>query len=96
MTYFPDKAHNEWLQIGSTLGIPALLVYLTLIILTLRKLRKTNLKENKTSFILYICIISYILQSMFNISTIGVAPIYYLIIGYSLQMNNIIKLKEKN
>ena len=93
---FPDKAHNEWLHIGATIGIPALIIYVTFIILILRKLRKTNLKENKISFIIYICIISYIIQSMFNISTIGVAPIYYLIIGYSLQLNNLVKLKEKN
>lgn len=93
---FPDKAHNELLHIGSTIGIPALIIYITFIILTLRKLRKTNLKENKISFIIYICIISYIIQSMFNISTIGIAPIYYLIIGYAYQMNNLVKLKEKN
>ena len=93
---FPDKAHNEWLHIGSTIGMPALIIYLTFILSSLRKVRKTNLKENKSSFILYLCIISYIIQSMFNISTIGIAPVYYLIIGYSLQINNVAKLKDKN
>lgn len=93
---FPDKAHNEWLHIGSTIGIPAFIIYVTFIILVLRKLRKTNFKENKVAFIIYISIISYIIQSMFNISTIGVAPIYYLIIGYSLNINNFAKLKDKN
>ena len=73
-----DKAHNEYLQIAATMGIPALIVYLIFVgqILVKQKMFKDN-----SSFILVIPIISYICQAFFNISTIGVAPIFWCILG---------------
>ena len=93
---FPDKAHNEYLQIASTIGIPALLLYLTFIILTLKKLIKNNLLESNQWFILFLCLIGYLIQAFFNISTIGVAPIFYFLLGYSYQVNDTVRLKDKN
>lgn len=92
---FPDKAHNEYLQIAATIGIPALIIYLTFLILTLKKISKTKLTQNKQNFIIFICLISYLIQAFTNISTIGVAPIFYFLLGYSNQINNTIKLNEK-
>ena len=93
---FPDKAHNEYLQIAATLGIPALIIYLTFIVLTLKKSLKTKLTQSKQNFIIFICFIGYLIQAFTNISTIGVAPIFYFLLGYSNQINNTIKLNEKN
>lgn len=75
-----DKAHNEYLQIGATLGIPALICYLTFIALILFSKIKLTVK-NRFYFILCITIISYLVQAFFNISTIGVAPLFWMILG---------------
>jgi len=77
-----DKAHNEYLQIAATIGIPALIVYLIFISkILLPKLK--NIFKDKVSLLLTLTIISYLTQAFFNISTIGVAPLYWMILGLS-------------
>lgn len=76
----PDKAHNEYLQIAATIGIPAVVIYLVFICLILLPKMKYMLKD-KTKFIICITIISYLVQAFFNISTIGVAPLFWMILG---------------
>ena len=75
-----DKAHNEYLQITATIGIPALVIYLIFIGMVLLPKTKYMLK-NKENFIICVTIISYLVQAFFNISTIGVAPIFWMILG---------------
>lgn len=75
-----DKAHNEYLQYAVTLGIPALLIYIAFILCML----KDNIKDIETNdekLILYLIIISYLVQANFNISTIGVAPLFWFSLG---------------
>lgn len=74
-----DKAHNEYLQIAATIGIPALIAYLVFLILIC--IKEKNLLSNDSTFILMIPIISYLFQAFFNISTIGVAPIFWFLLG---------------
>ena len=76
---YADKAHNEYLQIAATMGIPALIVYMAFVTQILAK-NKNMFKDNST-FILMIPIIAYLVQAFFNISTIGVAPIFWLLLG---------------
>lgn len=76
---YADKAHNEYLQIAATIGIPALIVYLALLAQILSK--NKNMFKNNGTFILIIPIIAYLVQAFFNISTIGVAPIFWLLLG---------------
>lgn len=90
----PDKAHNEYLQIAATIGIPALTIYLTFICLILFPKIKLILK-NKLMFISCITIISYLVQAFFNISTIGVAPLFWMILGLSDNEDFVNNLKEK-
>ena len=75
-----DKAHNEYLHIAVTLGIPALVIYLTLLCMIVFPKLKNILKQEKT-FIILSAIISYLVQAFFNISTIGVAPLFWLALG---------------
>ena len=75
-----DKAHNEYLQIAATIGIPALIVYLSFIGLILFPKIKEMFK-NKLLFILVLTIIGYLTQAFFNISTIGVAPLFWMLLG---------------
>lgn len=73
----PDKAHNEYLHIAVTMGIPAAVLYLIfLALILLPKLKK--MFNNYTLFIIMSVIISYSAQAFFNISTIGVAPLFWI------------------
>lgn len=74
-----DKAHNEYLQIAATIGIPALIIYLAFIIQIIFKDKK--LFEHNATFIFIVAIVSYLAQAFFNISTIGVTPILWLLLG---------------
>ena len=77
-----DKAHNEFLQIAAASGIPALIAYLVLLDLILSPKIKTMFTDKKT-LLFSLCIISYLVQSFFNISTLGVAPLFWMILGLS-------------
>lgn len=77
---FVDKAHNEYLQIAVTMGIPAITIYLGAVTLILLPNMKKSLKSEE-SMLISTVIISYLAQAFFNISTIGVAPIYWFILG---------------
>ena len=92
----PDKAHNEYLHIAATLGIPALLVYLIfLALIVLPKLK--NMDKDKKSLIFSLAILSYLAQAFFNISTIGVSPLFWMLLGLSDNENierSIIKYEQ--
>lgn len=76
----PDKAHNEYLHIAATIGIPALILYCIFIGMILLPKMKHMLND-KMAFVISITIISYLVQAFFNISTIGVAPLFWMILG---------------
>ena len=75
-----DKAHNEFLQIAVTMGVPALIVYLVFIVFVMKKDLK-DIMKNKISFIFAIVFISYTVQAFFNLSVIQVAPFYWILLG---------------
>lgn len=89
-----DKVHNEYLQIAATIGIPALIIYLVFLALIVLPRMKLILKD-KISFIIFLVILSYLVQAFFNISTIGVAPLFWMILGLSDNEGFILKIKEK-
>ncbi len=75
-----DKAHNEYLQIAATMGIPAIIIYL-IFISTIEISCMKKMLKHKVIAIYFIIITSYLTQAFFNISTIGVAPIFWFILG---------------
>lgn len=75
----PDKAHNEYLNIAGTLGIPALIIYLAFLAQIFGKTKQ--IYKNNANFIFVLPIISYLIQAFFNISTIGVTPIFWFLLG---------------
>lgn len=76
----PDKAHNEYLHIAVTIGFPAMIIYL--IFLGSIMLPKIKMVFNEEYiFILFSVVISYLAQAFFNISTIGVAPLFWMTLG---------------
>lgn len=86
-----DKAHNEYLQYAVTIGIPGLFVYLLFIYKILEK--QKDIFTNKITLLFSVAIIAYLVQAFFNISTIGVAPIFWLLLG--LIQNDKFKSKIK-
>ena len=82
------KAHNEFLQILFCEGIYCFLIYLVLIgymeYTSIKKIRKSKKKNKYYLITLFITVNGYIIQSVFNISTILVAPFYYYLFGLLL------------
>ncbi len=97
-----DKAHSEYIQLGVTSGIPALVIYLFLLLYLLYNLKPKTLKTidiesitGKKKFIkisLFFAVLAYSLQAALNISVVTVAPIFWTILGFAGAY--IINLKE--
>ncbi len=79
-----DKAHSEYLQIGTTLGIPALIAYLWFLFKVIKR-NIAKLKDNKNTYniALFLAVSAYLIQATFNISVVTVAPVFWLILGLS-------------
>ena len=90
-----DKAHNEYLHIAVTMGIPALLFYLAFIgMIVIKGIKRSS--KHKVIAMYTIVIISYLVQAFFNISTIGIAPIFWFILGLASRSINHEKIKQYN
>jgi O-antigen ligase len=89
-----DKAHNEYLQIAITLGVPALMTYLCFLFLILRRaFQAVKLAEGNEKILIYgliATIIGYLVQAFFNISTVPVAPIFWSILGITLAKSTLV------
>lgn len=74
-----DKAHNEYLQLLVTQGIFALASYLFIYSYVVYKGTKNAFKYKEIYLVLPI--IGYLVQAFFNISTIEVAPLFFIALG---------------
>lgn len=74
-----DKAHNVYLQIGITNGIPALIIYMAICFITFIKGFKL---KDKFSLAMYMGFVTYCIQAFANISVIDVAPYFYIVLGF--------------
>ncbi|WP_172799217.1 O-antigen ligase [Bacillus sp. FJAT-29814] len=94
-----DKAHNEYLHMAITLGVPALLIYLSLIAAILYKaLSAVRVAEgNEKIFLLCLLatIIGYLAQAFFNISVVPVAPLFWAFLGITLARSEFALNKSK-
>lgn len=75
-----DKAHNEYLHIAVTSGVPSLLIYLQFLFNVL-KVGFKRLSINSTYWPLFSAIIGYLTQAFFNISVVSVAYIFWIYLG---------------
>lgn len=89
-TRYVDKAHNDFLNIAVTTGIPSMIVYLLFIISVI----KTGLSNLKNPLILLLLpsISGYLIAIFFNISVTSVAYIYWVFLGM-IASNNKAKAK---
>jgi O-antigen ligase len=83
-----DKAHNEYLQTAVTEGIPALICYVLFILGIVTK-AKNNIKDNILIIPVFCSILGYLLQAFFNISVVGVAPVYWAILGITRNFSSV-------
>lgn len=82
-----DKAHNEYLNTAVTCGIPALIFYIVLLTLILKKAKRAA--EKNIMIIPVICsICGYIVQAFFNISVVSVAPLYWVMLGIAVNFSD--------
>ena len=86
---YPDKAHNEYLHIAVTTGIPSLLVYLTMCFLIILK-GLTRLKNCKIMLLILSSVMGYMTAAFFNISVVSVAYVYWSFLGLLAGNNNIV------
>lgn len=80
-----DKAHNEFLEYAVGGGIFTVISYTLILSVILLGLFK-SIKEDRVK-VLFITIITFIVQSMFNISVVMVAPIVWIILGCALKVS---------
>lgn len=80
-----DKAHNVYLQMAITTGIPSVIVYLLLCLITVVY---GMFDKNTISSCLNITFIVYSIQAFANISVIEVAPYFFIIWGLNYSYYN--------
>lgn len=87
---YVDKAHNEFLQIVITMGFPALIFYTVFLLLTAKQAFKKilNAKNNVLLISFFCSVLSYVVQSFFNISVVSTAPLYWSMLGFLLSLSN--------
>ena len=88
-----DRAHNEYLHIAVSTGLPSLFCYLLFLFLSLKK-GFQRLKKEKYYFPILVAICAYLIQAFFNISVVSVAYIYWIFLG--LLVNEKILEKDEN
>jgi len=76
----PDKAHNEYMNIAASTGIPSLLVYLVFIGLVM-KAGWIRIRHSNAYVPLMAATIGYLAQAFFNISVASVAYIFWVFLG---------------
>lgn len=79
-----DRAHNEYLHIAAVSGIPALMVYFSILLILFYKFRFFFIKDKLKSLLL-LTILGYLIQAFFNISVIAVAPVFWTLLGLLAQ-----------
>ncbi|PHV70158.1 polymerase [Sporanaerobium hydrogeniformans] len=96
-----DKPHNLYLQIGINQGIVALVGFLVLvgayIIQSLRLyiFKRRYVKEEIIGIATMLSVVGYLGAGLFNDSVISVAPIFWILLGIGLAINNMNKKIER-
>jgi O-antigen ligase len=76
-----DRAHNEYLHIAVSSGIPALLFYLSFIYIVIRR-GMSKLLELPYTIPLLVSVLGYLVQAFFNISVVAVAYVFWIFLGF--------------
>lgn len=91
-----DKPHNLYLQTAVNTGVLSLLALIFIWLVYLIDCLKLYLKGNISSFIEYIGaaiflgITAYLVAGLFNDSIVAVAPLFWILLGMGIGINNIL------
>jgi len=84
------KAHSNILEIAVTMGIPALIAYLSFLLLVFLEYRKYNYYQ-----IIYLMMsFSYLFQGLANIDMIMIYPLFWIVLGLSIACADLGKKKN--
>jgi putative inorganic carbon (HCO3(-)) transporter len=91
--------NNDYLQKALTMGVPALLVYLLLLLVIIRKalnpFKKWDPRLKLLSVGMLAAIIGYLVQAFFNISVVSIDPYFWLILGLLYAAGHVPKMKDE-
>ncbi len=87
-TMFIDEAHNEFLDIAVSSGIPSLVAYLAFLWFTFSKLLEDYVERLSYGTAIIAAVFGYLIQSFFNISIISVAYIFWIFLGIFAQISS--------
>lgn len=97
-----DKPHNLYLQIGISHGMIALLAFVMIMAiyiidsLKLYALRKEYNKQQTVGIAVTLAIIGYLGAGFFNDSIVSIAPIFWLLLGVGIAINQLNKCHSVN
>jgi O-antigen ligase len=88
-----DKPHNTYLQIGTNLGLVALLAFIFLNKYAFWKFLKQvdfNFTKRRDQILLMLdaSLVGYLITSLFNDSVVSIAPIYWIMLGIMFSLLN--------
>ncbi len=75
-----DRAHNEYLHIAVSSGIPSLIAYLSFITLILKN-GLSKITHDKYMMLLISSVVGYLVSAFFNISVVSVVYVYWIFLG---------------
>ena len=96
MKGIPMDVHNEFLDIAASIGIPGFCIYILFLTTIICQAAFTGFKKNnKVYLIIFLCILGYSIQAFFNIAVIGVAPLFWMLLGLSENKNAINNINKQ-
>lgn len=89
-----DKAHNHFLQIASTLGIPALLTFIVILLVWFRSVYKVigRVKISGERFLyagFTAAIVGYLIYLLTGLSVVGSTPLFWIILAVVISGTNL-------
>jgi len=92
-----DKPHNLYLQIALNTGVISLMAMLALFLMYIIKSFKLYYRSNFDDFYsiaglaIFLAVCGYLGAALFNDSVVSVAPVFWVLLGMGISINNIIK-----
>ena len=97
-----DKPHNMYIQIFYSSGLIALLAFLGIVVFylvdcfRLYALRRSYRTEQAMGVSVMLGVVGYLAAGMFNDSIIGVAPVFWILLGVGAALNTINRRADRN
>ena len=81
-----DRSYNEYIDVAAQRGIPCLIIYVIILLITLKKAFKSvsDFIVDKNSWVSAAAtsaVIAYMIQAFFNISSVSSTPFFWICVG---------------